>query len=79
MANLMRDEVLSKVEQLAPLAAQVDLTLGQFALAWCLRQPNVSSVIVGATRIEQLEENVGAAGREVPAEIWTEVDRILAS
>lgn len=79
MANLMRDEVLSKVEQLAPLAAHVDLTLGQFALAWCLRQPNVSSVIVGATRIEQLEENVGAAGREVPAKIWTEVERILAS
>lgn len=79
MQWLMKDETLTKVERLAAVAQRHNLTTGQLALAWCLRQPNVASVIVGATSVAQLEENVGAVGQEIPTSTWEEVDRILGN
>ncbi len=54
-------EVIAKVRQLSALAAELDMTTAQLAIAWLLRRKEVSSVITGATRMDQLEENLGAA------------------
>src|SRR5690606_24987309 len=51
---------LARARRLAPIASELGVPLAQLALAWCLRNPRVTSVILGATRREQLEENVGA-------------------
>lgn len=77
MDAFLRPEVLERVGKLAPLAAELGLTLAQLALAWCLRQPNVASVIVGATRPEQLEENAGAAGVALPADVVRRIDELF--
>jgi len=79
MQWLMSDETLTKVERIAAIAQRHSLTTGQLALAWCLRQPNVASVIVGATSVAQLEENAGAVGHEIPPSTWEEVARILSN
>jgi voltage-dependent potassium channel beta subunit len=54
--------LLERVQRLGPIAAGLGVTMSQLALAWCLRQANVTSCIVGATRVEQVDENVGASG-----------------
>ena len=53
------------------------MSMTQLALAWCLRDPGVSSVLVGATRIEQLEENVKAVGVELADDVLDEIDRLF--
>jgi aryl-alcohol dehydrogenase-like predicted oxidoreductase len=76
MKAYLADDTLARVDGLAPLAAELGVTLPQFALAWCLRQGNVASVIVGATRVSQLEENAKASGLRIPAELLARVDAI---
>ncbi|RYG72326.1 aldo/keto reductase [bacterium] len=68
---------LERVQNLRPLAAKLGLSMAQLALAWCLRQPNVSSVIIGASRPSQVEDNVKASGAKASAEDFAEMDRIL--
>jgi aryl-alcohol dehydrogenase-like predicted oxidoreductase len=75
--NWTRPEVLSAVEQLRPLAQQAGVTMGQFALAWILREPNIASAIVGASRPEQLDENCAAAGVKIDPELFTRAETIL--
>jgi aryl-alcohol dehydrogenase-like predicted oxidoreductase len=53
--------------------------MAQLALAWCLAQPNVASVIVGVTRVAQLEDNVKASGLRLPAAILDQIDAIFPS
>jgi voltage-dependent potassium channel beta subunit len=77
MGDFLQPEVLARVEQLRPIAKDLDLTLGQLALAWCLRRRGVSSVIVGATRIAQIEENAGASGVRIPPELETRIDELF--
>ncbi|WP_141502030.1 aldo/keto reductase family protein [Paenibacillus luteus] len=60
--NKITEEKLAKVDQLKAIAAELEITVGQLSLAWILRQPNVSSALVGASRPEQVEENVKASG-----------------
>lgn len=60
--NKITEEKIAKVEQLQAVARELDITVGQLSLAWILRQPNVSSALVGASRPEQVEENVKASG-----------------
>ncbi|GIM48132.1 aldo/keto reductase [Collibacillus ludicampi] len=74
----MNEEVLSKVERLRSVAQKAELSLAQLALAWVLRQPNVASALVGATRPEQVEENVKASGITLSEEILGEIEEILA-
>jgi aryl-alcohol dehydrogenase-like predicted oxidoreductase len=62
MPSELSEALLKKVQRLKPIAESAGLTLAQLALAWCLRLPNVSSVIIGATKPEQIQENVGASG-----------------
>jgi L-glyceraldehyde 3-phosphate reductase len=75
----MNEQVLSKVERLRVVAQKAELSLAQLALAWVLRQPNVASALIGATRPEQVEENVKASGVKLSQEILEEIEQILSS
>jgi 1-deoxyxylulose-5-phosphate synthase len=68
---------LEAVQKVRQLAANANLTLAQFALAWVLRQPNVTSAIVGASRPEQVNENATASGANVDPWLFTEAERLL--
>jgi 1-deoxyxylulose-5-phosphate synthase len=70
--------VLEAVQRLKPLVAEAGLTLGQFALAWVLKEPNVASAIIGASRPEQVEENAAASGAQVDPALFAEAERIAA-
>ncbi len=72
--RLMADDVLSTVQKLRPLADQAGLTMAQLAVAWVLQNPNVSSAIVGATRPEQLQDNVKASGVKLDADLLKAID-----
>ena len=77
MRELMNEEVLSAVEALRSVASDADLSMSQLALAWVLRQENVSSAIIGASRPEQVEDNAGASGAKLSSDMISEIDRIL--
>lgn len=62
MGRWRDDEVLEAVQRLRPIADGLGLSMAQLALAWVLRQPNLASAIVGASRPEQIDDNVGAVG-----------------
>jgi aryl-alcohol dehydrogenase-like predicted oxidoreductase len=70
--------VLEAVQKLKPLALEAGCTLSQFALAWVLREPNVASAIVGASRPEQLEENTAASGLAIDPELFRKAEAIVA-
>jgi aryl-alcohol dehydrogenase-like predicted oxidoreductase len=71
------DTLLDRVQQLRPLADERGITLAQLALAWVLHNPNVASAIIGATRPEQVEDNVGAVGVELDDDTMQRIDAIL--
>lgn len=73
----LTDSNLEKVERLRQVAEGLDLSMSQLAISWVLRQPNVSSAIVGASRPEQIAENVGAAGITIPTEALEAIEAIL--
>jgi aryl-alcohol dehydrogenase-like predicted oxidoreductase len=75
--RFMTDEVLSTVQRLKPLAEQAGLSLAQLAIAWVLQNPNVSSAIIGATRPEQVLENVKASGKRLDASLLKAIDEVL--
>jgi aryl-alcohol dehydrogenase-like predicted oxidoreductase len=75
--RLLRDDVLTAVQRLSPLAAEAGLSLAQLAVAWTLQNPNVSAAIVGATRPEQVRENVKAAGVRLDAGLMSRIDEAL--
>ncbi|GCL72851.1 aldo/keto reductase [Paenibacillus naphthalenovorans] len=60
--NKITEERLAKVDQLKGIASELNITVAQLSLAWILRQPNVSSALIGASRPEQVEENVKSSG-----------------
>jgi 1-deoxyxylulose-5-phosphate synthase len=74
---LMRPAVLEAVQRLRPVADQAGLTMAQLALAWVLRQANVASAIVGATRPEQVQANASASGVELSADTLRAIDEAL--
>jgi aryl-alcohol dehydrogenase-like predicted oxidoreductase len=75
--KFLRDDLLTAVQNLRPLAEQLGLTMAQFGLAWTLQNPNVSSAIVGASKPEQIVDNVKAVGVEIPSGIMKQVDQVL--
>jgi 1-deoxyxylulose-5-phosphate synthase len=75
--NWLQRSVLDAVGRLCPLAEQAGLTLAQFALAWVLRDPNVGSAIVGASRPEQLDENAAASDAQVDPALFAQAEQIL--
>jgi aryl-alcohol dehydrogenase-like predicted oxidoreductase len=79
MWGYTEDDVLARVQRLRPVAEGLGLTMSQLALAWVLREPNLASAIVGASRPEQLVENAAGSGVELDVSTLAEVDAILAS
>lgn len=77
MRKGITEEKIAKVRQLEGVAAELDISVGNLALAWILRQPNVASALVGASRPEQVEENVLASGIELSGDIVTKIEEIL--
>jgi aryl-alcohol dehydrogenase-like predicted oxidoreductase len=75
--RLMSEEILEAVQRLRPVAEEVDLTLAQLSVAWVLQNPNVASALVGASRPEQVAENVKAAGVQLPAATMKQIDDVL--
>jgi aryl-alcohol dehydrogenase-like predicted oxidoreductase len=70
--------VLGAVQGLRPIAMKAGLPLSQFALAWVLRQPNLAAAIIGATRPEQIDENVAASGRSVDPDLFAQAEKLIA-
>ncbi|MGX7680487.1 aldo/keto reductase family protein [Jatrophihabitans sp. DSM 45814] len=75
--RFLTDDVLMRVQALAPIAAELDLTLAQLAVAWVLQNDNVASALVGASRPEQVHENVKAVGVVIPADALGRIDDAL--
>lgn len=71
--------LLARVQRLEPIAQQCGLTMAQLALAWCLRRPEVTSLIVGASRPEQLRENATASAVQLDAETLKQIDTALGT
>lgn len=69
---------LLKVGKLSDIAASLGISMAQLALAWCLRQPSVSSVIIGASRVGQVEDNAKASGIVLGADAVAKIAEILA-
>jgi len=79
ISRWMRDDVLTAVQRLAPIAKEADLTIGQLSIAWVLQNPNVSSAIMGATKPSQVKENVKAAGVKLSPDQMKAIDKALGS
>jgi len=77
MERLMRPETLRAVQRLKPIAEEAGLTLPQFALAWVLREPNVASAIIGASRPSQVRENAAASGVVVDTQLFLRAEQII--
>jgi aryl-alcohol dehydrogenase-like predicted oxidoreductase len=77
IGQLMDDQVLEAVQRLVPVAEQAGLTMPQMALAWVLRQENVASAIVGASRPEQVHANASASGVTLSADTLAAIDEAL--
>jgi aryl-alcohol dehydrogenase-like predicted oxidoreductase len=77
IAGFMGDDVLGRVQKLKPVAQEAGLTMAQLAIAWVLQNRNVSSAIVGASRPEQVKDNVKAAGVKLDAAILRRIDETL--
>jgi aryl-alcohol dehydrogenase-like predicted oxidoreductase len=75
--DLLRDDVLKRVQQLQPIADELRLSMAQLAVAWVLQNDNVASAIVGASRPEQVIDNVKAAGVKLEAAVLKQIDDIL--
>jgi len=75
--RLLDDEVLNRVSRLRPVADEVGLSMAQLAVAWVLQNRNVASAIIGATRPEQVVENVKASGVRLEPEVLRRIDDVL--
>jgi 1-deoxyxylulose-5-phosphate synthase len=78
MQNWLRPDILEAVQALKPIAAEAGCSLTQFSLAWVLREPNVASAIVGASRPDQLDENVGASGLAIAPALFAKAEAVVA-
>jgi aryl-alcohol dehydrogenase-like predicted oxidoreductase len=77
MDRLMQPDLLRAIQDLRPLADEAGLTMSQFALAWVLREPNVASAIIGASRPEQVRENAEASGVVVDTQLFIRAEQII--
>ncbi|AWP29409.1 aldo/keto reductase [Paenibacillus vortex V453] len=77
MRKGITEEKIAKVHELEKIAAELEVSVGNLALAWILRQPNVASALVGASRPEQVTENAKASGIELSEEVQTRIEEIL--
>lgn len=77
--NVTNKDRLAKVRALQPIAEELECTLAQLSIAWCLMNPNVSTIITGASRVEQLHENLkaGEVAKQLTPEIMKRIDQIF--
>src|SRR3954466_14271041 len=75
--RFLTDDVLTRVQELKPIADEVELSLSQLAIAWVLQNPNVASAIIGASRPEQVTENVKASGVKLDPVLLQKIDEVL--
>jgi aryl-alcohol dehydrogenase-like predicted oxidoreductase len=75
--RFMNDDVLTRVQALQPVADGLGLSMAQLAIAWVLQNNNVATAIIGASRPDQVHENVKAAGVRIPAEALSRIDAAL--
>ena len=79
ITDWLEDDILEAVQRLRPIAGEAGLTMSQLALAWILRQPNVASTIIGASRPEQVQENVAAAGVQLSDDTLAAIDDAIGA
>lgn len=77
ISRFMEEDVLTRVQKLRPIAAELGLEMSQLAIAWVLQNPNVATALVGASRPEQVAENVKAAGVRIPRPAMEAIDAAL--
>ncbi|HTU81566.1 MAG TPA: aldo/keto reductase family protein [Candidatus Acidoferrales bacterium] len=77
MEDFFKQPVLDAVQKLLPLAREANVTMSQLALAWCLRRPEITSAIVGATDVSHVHDNAAAADAAIDASVFREMNRIL--
>jgi aryl-alcohol dehydrogenase-like predicted oxidoreductase len=77
ISGFMRDDVLTAVQGLVPIAGELGISPAQMAIAWVLANDNVAAALVGASRPEQVSENVKASGVELPDDILKRIDAVL--
>ena len=77
IARWLNDDVLTRVQQLKPIAEKAGITMAQMSIAWTLQNKNVASAIVGATRPEQLDDSVNGAGLVLDADTLKAIDKVL--
>jgi len=77
MQDVLKDGVLERIDRLRPIADELDCSLAQLALAWCLREPGIASVLIGATSTAQLDENAARLDVEIPAACLARIDAIF--
>ena len=73
------NDVIAGVEKLKPLAREAGVSMAQFALAWVLREPNVASAIIGASRPEQIDDNAAASGLRIDPALFAKAEEIVAA
>ncbi|MBW9207360.1 aldo/keto reductase family protein [Mumia sp. zg.B53] len=77
VARFLQDDVLERVARLEPIADDLGLSMAQLAVAWVLQNPNVAAAIIGASRPEQVTDNVKASGVRLDAEVLKTIDEVL--
>jgi aryl-alcohol dehydrogenase-like predicted oxidoreductase len=77
ISRFMRDDVLTRVQDLRTVADELGLSMAQLAIAWVLQNDNVSAAIIGASRPEQVYDNVKAAGVKIPDDAMARIDEVL--
>ena len=77
MQSFLTDDILGRVQQLKPIAGDLGLSMAQLAVAWVLQNQNVAAAIVGASRPEQVHDNVAAAGVHLEADVLARIDEVL--
>jgi aryl-alcohol dehydrogenase-like predicted oxidoreductase len=78
MQSWLQPDILKAVQTLKPLAEEAGCSLTQFSLAWVLREPNVASAIIGASRPDQLDENAAASGLEIDPALFAKAEALVA-
>ncbi|HEY2271582.1 MAG TPA: aldo/keto reductase family protein [Jatrophihabitantaceae bacterium] len=77
ISRWMKDDVLGRIQELKPIAEELDLSMAALAVAWVLQNDNVAAAIIGASRPEQVVENVKAVGVRLDADVLERIDKIL--
>jgi aryl-alcohol dehydrogenase-like predicted oxidoreductase len=79
--NIRAPENIERVRRLAPIATDLGCTLAQMAIAWCLKNPNVSTVITGASHVEQVHENMTALDvvEKLTADVMARIEQVLGN